>query len=124
MGRVGFGGRSYAQLRALPPEVQVGFEWAILELAKDPSSLPTSTKTTVRVSTEVMDGPLGLRRVKVARHAQDPGFRGVYCFDGSRAVFLRFAFRDRDTYKRLDRELRRLLAAAALPVPEDDRPSP
>ncbi len=111
MGKVGFWGRSYAQFRSLPAEIQIAFEWAILESAADPASFPESRDTRLVVVTESMCGPSGLRRIKVTRSSEDPGFRGIYFFDGSEVNFLRFSFRDPDTYRRIDRELTRLLAS-------------
>ena len=119
MAPVGFWERASAQLLSLPHEVRMAFEWAILELERDPSCYPHSPNTWISVSTATMAGPDGLRRIEVRRGRDDPGFRGIYLHRGSHVIFLRFAFRDRNTYKRIDKELGKLLSDAGLPLGND-----
>lgn len=109
METVSFWGRSYIQLRSLPPEVQLAFEWAILELEQAPDSFPARSTGPVVTSTETLDGPSGLRRIRVNRTPGDSGFRGIYVAGRRAVVFLRFARRDPQTYLRIDRAARAAL---------------
>jgi hypothetical protein len=101
VGHVVFLGTSWAQLQGLPSDVRRVFEWAIVELDQQPSALPRDPK--LQVETAVIDGPFPLRRVSVSLHPPDPGYRAIYALEGRRVLFVRFAHRDRDTYKGLRR---------------------
>ena len=106
-------GSSERQFGSLPPEVQDAFEWAIDELVKDPTSLPRS-ETRLLVETGPMSGSLELRRIKVKRRPEDPGYRGIYLVDTKGLVFLRFAFRDKATYRGLKAMAQRARAQLGL----------
>jgi len=95
-----FWGSSERQFESLPIEVQEAFAWAIEQILRDPSDLPRAESTLI-TETEPLTGSLRLRRIKVRRSSEDPGFRGVYIVDSRKVVFLRFVFRDRATYKGL-----------------------
>ncbi len=101
MGQVVFLGASWTQLQSLPEDVRRVFEWAILELDQHPSSLPREPK--LQIETVAIDGPFPLRRVSVRLHPPDPGYRAIYALEGKKVLFVRFAHRDRDTYKGLRR---------------------
>ncbi len=102
-----FLGNSLTQLRGLPPDVREAFEWAIASLEKHPSRPPGDQHR--RLDTKPLAGPIALFRISVLPTSDDPGYRGVYHFDGERVLFVRFARRDADTYKGL-RWIHRLLA--------------
>jgi hypothetical protein len=95
---VTFWGSSERQFDSLPLEVQDAFAWAIDQILRKPSALPVSKSRRI-VETEPLSGSLQLRRIKVKRDSEDPGFRGIYILDAKGVVFLRFVFRDRTTYK-------------------------
>jgi len=98
--RVIFWGSSERQFESLPTEVQDAFAWAIGQFRLNPAALPR-VESKLIVETESLTGSLQLRRIKVKRNSEDPGFRGIYVVDAKRVVFLRFVFRDRATYKGL-----------------------
>jgi mRNA-degrading endonuclease RelE of RelBE toxin-antitoxin system len=102
-----FLGNSSAQLRALPPEIRQAFDWAIDWLEKNPSRPPQDSRRSIE--TKQLTGPVPLFRISVRPKLDDPGYRGVYHFDGTRVLFVRFAHRDAQTYKGL-RRLHRLIA--------------
>jgi hypothetical protein len=95
-----FWGSSEPQFGSLPIEVQDAFAWAIDQILLNPSALPKEGSGHI-IETEPLTGSLQLRRIKVKRNPEDPGFRGIYIVDATRVVFLRFVFRDRATYKGL-----------------------
>ena len=85
---------------ALPFEVQGAFAWAFDRILQNPTALPRAESRPI-IETEPLAGSLELRRIKVKRDLEDPGFRGIYVVDAKGVVFLRFVFRDQATYKGL-----------------------
>jgi hypothetical protein len=100
-----FLGSSSAQFQSLAPQIREGFSWATERLEQDSPQPPQNPDRSVE--TKPLSGPIGLFRISVRLRPADPGCRGVYCFDGTRVLFVRFAPRDAGTYKAL-RRLHRL----------------
>jgi hypothetical protein len=105
--RVRFWGNSLAQLRSLPPAVRGAFAWAILELERRPSDLPTSAD--LDLSAERMRGDPGLFRIAVEANRRPPGYRGIYYVHRGNVFVIRFRRRDPTTYQGLRKDLGRML---------------
>ena len=104
MSRVLFLGNSSRQLESLPTAAKRELEWAMEELERDPSGLPTDP---VRgIETKALTGPIPLFRIALRRDRTDPGYRLVHALVEDEVWVVRVVRRDAATYSALKRALR------------------